>query len=477
MFARFSLFVALGQIFTLSLAEGVAGAAEQKYKPTAESLAAHPVPDWFEDAKFGIFIHWGLYSVPAWAPTTGELGKVSADVWWQQNPYAEWYLNTLRNEGSPTWQHHKETYGEDFDYYNFAGPFNKAVEQWRPKAWARLFKEVGAKYVVLTSKHHDGFTLWPSRVDNPHLADDRQSCSRDLVGELTAAVRAEGLTMGLYYSGGLDWSFCSKAIVNDQDLYGTLPQGEEYARYVDSHWRELIERYEPAVLWNDIAYPAQANCMALFADYYNQFPDGVVDNRWSVEHYDFTTPEYSKYDKITPKKWESCRGIGYSFGYNRAEGDEHMISADGIVDLLVDCTSKNGNLLLNVGPKADGTIPAGQVERLRAVGKWLAVNGEAIYGSRPWGQYTCGTPDGTEVRFTQKGEVLYAILLNKPAGATVTLEKVFAQDGTTIKLLGRKGNVSFCQDGANLVISVGDELGNDYAYVLKMTPKPWRVVP
>lgn len=129
-----------------------------RYNPTWESLKEHALPKWFDEAKFGIFIHWGLYSVPGWATPTGELGKVSMDVWFFQNPYAEWYENSLRIKGSPTWEYHVKTYGENFEYDRFTDLFT--AERWNPYEWADLFKKAGAKYVIPTTKHHDGFCLW-----------------------------------------------------------------------------------------------------------------------------------------------------------------------------------------------------------------------------------------------------------------------------------------------------------------------------
>ena len=137
-----------------------------RFEPGWESLRTHRVPEWYHDAKLGIFIHWGLFSVPAWATPVGEFGTVGEDRWFANNPYSEWYLNTLRIKGSPTFEHHRETYGGGFDYMDFADEFNVRTRRWDPLAMARLFKESGAGYVVLTSKHHDGFTLWPSRVEN-----------------------------------------------------------------------------------------------------------------------------------------------------------------------------------------------------------------------------------------------------------------------------------------------------------------------
>jgi alpha-L-fucosidase len=448
----------------------------QKFEPTWQSLKKHQVPEWYQDAKLGIFVHWGLYSVPAWAPPTGELGKVDWNVWFSNNPYAEWYMNTWRIPGSPTRSHHEKTYGPDFDYLNFASLFNQSVQKWNPDEWAKLFQEVGARYVVLTTKHHDGFTLWPSAVKNPHRKPDQQGAQRDLVGELTRAVRAHGMKMGLYYSGGLDWSFSETPIKTMTDLGTTAPQSEEYARYADAHWRELMQRFQPAILWNDISYPKLGQVKEIFSEFYNSQSDGVINNRWGVDFADITTPEYAQYDKITPQKWESCRGIGFSFGYNQAEGPEHMLSVDKLVDLLVDVVSKNGNLLLNVGPKADGTLPPLQAERLKGLGSWLRVNGEAIFGTRPWVRAEGRTRDGLPVRYTVKGDSAYAILLEKPKENKVIIEAIVAEDKSRIQLLGSSEELRWSQTGRALSINLPGTIPTSEAYVLKITPKPWQLV-
>ena len=303
-------------------------------------------------------------------------GRFDPTKWFTDNAYAEWYLNTLRIQGSPGYEHHIATYGKNFDYYQFAPIFNDSTKKWDPERWAKLFKKTGARYAVLTTKHHDGFRLWPSQVQNPHRASASITARRDLAGELTSAVRNAGMHMGLYYSGGLDWTFTEKPIVTMDDLMARVPQTEEYARYADAHWTELTDRYQPAVMWNDISYPKAGKIPQLFSHYYNSVPEGVINNRFGVDFADFTTPEYAKYDKITAKKWESCRGLGYSFGYNQAEGPEQVIAADQLVWLLVDIVSKNGNLLLNIGPKPDGTISDIQMDRLNRLGDWLAIHGE-----------------------------------------------------------------------------------------------------
>ena len=458
------------RVFAAAFASAAAGAAKH-YDATWESIRTHVVPEWYNDAKLGIFIHWGLYSVPAWAPPTGELGKVDWSKWFHQNPYAEWYLNSLRLKDSPTYKHHVETYGANFDYYDFASMFDKEVQKWKPAEWARRFHETGARYVVLTSKHHDGFRLWPSQVQNPKRPSASITATRDLVGELTSAVRAEGLKMGLYYSGGLDWTFETRPIAAREDLKTTAPQTEEYAAYADAHWRELIEHYQPAVMWNDITYPKRGKLTEIFSEYYNRVPDGVIDNRFGVDFSDFTTPEYSNYDKITPKKWEACRGLGFSFGYNRIEGPKEVIASDKLVALLVDIVSKNGNLLLNIGPRPDGSISEIQLDRLHALGRWLHVNGEGIFGTQAWVRASAKTPDGVDIRFTKKAGSLYAFLLARPGSAGVAIPSVTATSGTTISLLGVPGTLQWSHNDGNLVIATG-RLSGEHAWGLKITPPP-----
>lgn len=449
-------------------------AVAAKYQPTWESLQTHTAPEWYRDAKFGIFIHWGLYSVPAYAPPSGKLHEVPWDQWFKDNAYAEWYMNTLKIDGSPTQQHHYKTYGKNFDYMDFVPQFNEAVAKWDPAKMAGLFKDVHARYVVLTTKHHDGFLLWPSETNNPNRPAERQHADRDIAGELAQAVRAQGMKMGFYYSGGLDWSFNATPIVARDDVSGTIIHDPKYAAYADAHWRELIARYQPAILWNDIGYPEQGDVAHIFADYFNKFPDGVVNNRWETgkegaprRHHDFETPEYQTMDDIHPEKWEMCRGLGYSFGYNQVEGPEQTIKEDELIHLLIDVTSKNGNLLLNVGPRADGSIPEIQEQRLRALGAWLDTNGEAIFGTRPWERAAGKTADGVDVRFTQDNDALYAILLARPKASEVTILSVPVADGSTVTLLG-SGKLDWTAAEGNLNVTLPANLPAAHAYAVKI---------
>ena len=449
---------------TLAAAPSFAVAA--KYEPTWDSLRTHPVPDWFHDAKLGIFIHWGLYSVPAFAPPTGELGKVDWNTWFYKNPYAEWYLNSLRLTTSETATRHAATYGADFDYYRFSETFHKESEKWDPNKWAEVIQRTGAGYAVLTTKHHDGFALWPSKVKHPTRND--LTTKRDFTGELTSAVRKKGLRMGLYYSGGLDWTFETKPVATMGDLGTTAPKSQEYADYADAHWRELIERYEPAVLWNDISYPKLGKIANIFADYYNRFPEGLVNSRFNTPHIDFTTPEYTKYDKIVEKKWETCRGLGFSFGYNQVEDGRHVIAADKLIEMLIDIASKNGNLLLNIGPKPDGTISEIQMDRLEKLGAWMAVNGEGIRGTRPHTKAQAKTSTGEEIRYTRKGSTLYAFVFQRPASGVVEIPDT--PKPAKIELLGHRGALAFAVRNAGVAVTLPPASGSaPFALGLKVT--------
>ena len=274
--------------------------------------------------------------------------------------------------------------------------------------------------------------------------------------------------MGLYYSGGYDWTFVPGPIRTAADYQSVKPQSEAYGKYADAQFRELIERYHPAVLWNDIDYPKSGHPLEMMAEYYNAVPDGVIDDRFGVKHSDFKSPEYKVMDKISPTKWEECRGLGRSFGYNRAEGEAETIAPDELIYLLVDIVSKNGNLLLDVGPEADGTIPPVQMSRLQALGAWLKQNGEAIYGTHPWKTAEGETSEGIHLRFTQKDSAVYATLLGRPKTKTITLKSLAPKAGTQIYLLGDAEPLVWSQQGPDTRITLPHDLPGQYAYVLKI---------
>ncbi|MGA7343266.1 MAG: alpha-L-fucosidase, partial [Terracidiphilus sp.] len=217
-----------------------------------------------------------------------------------------------------------------------------------------------------------------------------------------------------------------------------------------------------------IDWPKTGRPMQVEADYYNAVPDGVVDDRFGIKHADFISPEYQKLDKISAKKWEECRGLGRSFGYNRAEGEAETIAPADLIALLVDIVSKNGNLLLDVGPEDDGTIAPVQMERLKALGAWLQQNGEAIYDTVPWERAVGKTAEGDDLRFTRKGNDLYATILGTPKARTATIDGVAARPDMQVTMLGDAGPLDTKAAGGNLQVTLPEHLPGSYAYVLKL---------
>ena len=301
-------------------------------------------------------------------------------------------------------------------------------------------------------------------------------------------MRRQGIRPGAYYSGGIDWSFKPHTIRTQRDVYQAIVQTPEFIDYVDYHWRELIDRYGTPILWNDIGYPVDAPALELFAHFYNVCPDGVINDRFGQatepaqneegivrnpdgKHYDFTTPEYSSYKEIQPFKWETTRGIGYSYGYNRAETAGTYLSADAAVRLLVDIVSKNGNLILNVGPLPDGTIPELQRQCLEGLGAWLDVNGEAIFGTRPW-RIAEGDADGEPVRFTAGPDALYATVFAAPPREPVLLSRLLGAPDMQVRVLGRDSALAWRQEDDGLRVFLPADLPVSAAYSLRLSPQP-----
>ncbi len=468
---------------------------DKKYQATRESLNSHCMPEWFQDSKFGIFIHWGLYSVPGFAPAGNFIEKLKTDYDRAMlvYPYAEGYWNAIKDSDTPSAQYHKAKYG-DMPYQGFKRMFTDSLKFWEPNDWVKKFKAAGAKYVVIVSKHHDGFCLWPTKVENPYEQD--WFTNRDIIGELAEAVRNEGMRFGIYYSGGIDWTFRKRISRTLMDYSFSVP-GDKYSAYADAQVRELIRRYQPDILWNDIGWPAgQDSLFRLFADYYNAVPEGVINDRWKsisklmgfkpvrslmdliikqaiskkediqslllprpVSHSDFTTPEYTKYNEIQKKKWEMTRGMGNSFGYNQNETDKDYASFETLLTDFVDAVSKNGNLLLNVGPRGDDAqIPDEQLSRLSKFGDWLSHNGDAIYASRPWTQAEAITEMGEVVRFTKKDNKLFIMILCQPK------ENVFKIKDISIfgdaYLLDDNSPVQIENVGSDTVVTLSGQLNN-----------------
>ena len=476
-----------------------------KYDPTHSSVSTHIIPAWYDDAKLGIFIHWGLYSIPAFAePGEDEISLNNLNF--AEMPYSEWYYNKLRIKGSSTEKYHNKTYGKDFSYFDFAPQFAESTKGFNAEGWAELFKKSGARYVVMTTKHHDGYLLWPSKYKNARV--DGYLSERDLVGEVCAKVRSKGMKMGLYYSGVLDWTYNTTPVNNYINFLENLKQDDDYIKYIENHYYELIERYQPSVLWNDIGYPYGYDLNKLFADYYNSVEDGVINDRWKqsripnwlinpalknpinsilsmlvklsgtgkpVEngklpdfHTDFTTPEYASFKTIQHKKFESTRGIGHSFAYNRMEDESHMLSGKELIYMLADVVSKNGNLLINVGPTADGTIPQMQQKPLLETGDWLGIYGDAIYGTRPWTRAEGKTSGGDDVRFTAKGNSLYAIILAPPASPEVMITELQLPADAELLIPGKTVALNWRNERDGICIRLPEDMPSGPAFAVEI---------
>jgi alpha-L-fucosidase len=452
----------------------LSGFAQKVYLPTVESLSSRPVPEWYGNAKLGIFIHWGLYSVPAWATPTTTPDKVTDwPAFYKNNPYAEWYLNTLRINGSPTQLHHKEVYGADYDYYSFADTLAQQTRHWNADSWADIFSAIGARYVVFTTKHSDGYVMYPSRIINPFFDSRAITSKRDFAGEIAGAVRKKGIKFGVYYSGGLDWSFYRTPVTNLwPDLFQSMPKSVAYTAYADAHYFELIHRYAPDLLWNDVNFPDNGDLPGIFAEAINANPDVVMNDRWrrNNELTHFVTPEYVVFDSVTKQKWETCRGIGYSFGYNQVEGSAHLLTSNQLINMFVDIVSKNGNLLINVGPKADGSIPENQLAPLQALGKWLSQNGEGIFDTRPWKRPAQRLDEGTELRFTQKNKTLYVFFLSTPKNKRITILDCVLAKGAKVTLVGeKKEELRWQRMGDKVQIELPEKLGYTTAFLVKIS--------
>ena len=346
----------------------------------------------------------------------------------------------------------------------------------------------------MVTKHHDGYCLWPTSVPNPNAPGFY--CDRDLVGELAEAVRARGMRFGVYYSGGYDWTFEDRPIGQLVDGALAVPF-EGYPAYAAAHVRELVERYEPSVLWNDICWPGGGNLAELFAEYYNAVPDGVINDRWlqpngprnrvvdtmvrgvgdlvqatwrflpsgwksltfpAATHFDVRTPEYSSFGSIEEKKWESTRGVGHSFGANRNERPQDIVTATGLVRSFCDIVAKNGNLLIGIGPNPDGTIPAEQQVPLRGLGEWMRTNGDAIYASRPWTVPATRTSEDTEVRFTARNGAVYVLLVEAPGRRTFQLRDTDGSAVTGVRLLGVDEPLDWGVRDGQLEVTLPDRL-------------------
>ncbi len=448
----------------------------QTYESTWTSLDSRPIPSWFEDAKFGIFIHWGVYSVPAWRKL--EPGLYAS--------YAEWYYaRVMFNEDNGGREFHNKNFGPDFEYRDF-GPLFRA-ELFDPALWAALFKQSGAKYVVLTSKHHDGYCLWPTLSPYKKGWNSMEvGPKRDLVGDLTHAVRKKGLRMGLYYSNiewESSWTHRTKSgyYIPDRVVERYRIPEDKYVDHMNFQMKELVENYQPSLIFADggewDGSDEYWKTKEFLAWLYNESPvknEVVVNDRFAKGmpgfHGDYYSSEYEDTEAVNSgHPWEENRGVGGSYGFNRAENINDYSSSMDLVYELIDIVSRGGNLLLNVGPAADGRIPVIMQQRLVDIGKWLDVNGEAIYGTRKRSVNHLKTKE-QELYFTTNEDALYCIMIS--GTESVSFDLLDGEGVTKVQLLGYEGDIQWDLKGRKLSIVVPRFSLNDnpslYAWTLKI---------
>ena len=460
---------------------------EGPFKPVWESLENYEVPQWYQDAKFGIFIHWGVYSVPAFGN--------------------EWYPRNMYKQGTREFEHHVKTYGsqKNFGYKDFIPMFT--AEKFDPDKWADLFLKSGAKFVVPVAEHHDGFAMYDCSYTGWSAVS--MGPKRDIIGELANAVRKRYLVFGVSYHRAEHWWFFHEGMKFDSDVrdsryidfYGpaqpeTIQPNEEFLEDWLNRLCELVDKYHPQVVWFDwwIEQPAFEPYLRRFAAYY--YNRGFQWNRGvAINYKNQAFPrkaavfdvERGLLEDIDPYFWQTDTSISKnSWGYIK---DHDYKTADWIICDLVDIVSKNGALLLNIGPRPDGTIPEQEEEILLEIGQWLLVNGEAIYGTKPWKVYGEGPTKvipgsfadtrrskftGRDIRFTVKGNDLYGIVLGRSEKDEIIIQslsptlRLFNRDITGVKVLGVDENVQWIRDESGLRVKIPEKLNTELPFVIKI---------
>jgi alpha-L-fucosidase len=466
------------------------GSRTGPFEPSWESLSKYKVPDWYQDAKFGIFLHWGLYSVPAFGN--------------------EWYPRNMYHEGTPEFKHQVALHGpqSQFGYKDFLPSFK--ADKYDPKAWAELFRKAGAKYVIPVAEHHDGFAMYNSDLSDWCAA--KMGPKQDVVGELEKAVRAAGLHFGASTHRAEHYWFLNRGREFDSDVndpkfaafYGPAHRGPTDKDHFEGHpdpaylddWlartTEIVTKYHPEVVWFDwwIEKPEFAPYLQRFAAFY--YNDAAKRGSTAAINYkNKTFPdsaavldiERGQLDSARPFFWQTDTSISVkSWGY--IDGDTFR-SPESLIAELVDIVSKNGALLLNVGPKSDGTIPDEAQKILLSMGQWLSTNGEAIYGTRPWKisgegptRVVAGTFNDTatkpysseDIRFTAKGKVVYAIVLAPPVNGGITIKALAGRaDIQQVQLLGSTAKLKWTRDAAGLKIELPAQRTDKFPFTFRIS--------
>ena len=477
------------------------------YEPSWNSLRTHVTPQWLKDAKFGIYTHWGVYSVPA------------------RGPNATWYPYNMYREGTPQHEYHVKTYGplSKFGYKDFIPLFT--ADKFDPDEWAELFKKAGARFAGPVGEHHDGFTMWDTKWSEWNAA--KMGPKRDVVGELEKAIRKQGMRFMVALHHAENWWFYPhwRKEFDTSDpryagLYGEL-HNQEWAENMFvtpsrgnlwalqdrpskaflEQWlgkiEEVIDKYQPDLLWFDDAIRdiQEHYKRAFLAYYYNKAEEWgkevVVTYKW--HHLPpgaaVVDLELGRFPELTYNDWITDTTVddGHGWGYLKETGYK---TATSLVHYLIDNVSKNGYMLLNVGPKPNGEIPDEARQILLGIGRWLEVNGEAIFGTTPWMVYGEGPTQMTksgpfcedqevqytakDIRFTAKDDVLYAICLGWPGDAIVietVPQKLYPSEIASVKMLGVDEELPWTVTPDGLVIKAPSQKPCEHAFAFKIVRK------
>jgi len=466
------------------------------YEPTWSSLKTHSIPRWLHEAKFGIYTHWGIYSVPACGPN------------------GTWYPHNMYREGTDQHKHHVKNYGppSEFGYKHFIPMFK--AEKFDPDEWAELFKKAGAQFAGPVAEHHDGFTMWDSELTEWNAA--KMGPGRDVVGELEKAIRKQGMRFMVAFHHAANWwyyphwrkefdtsdSKCSGLYgpMHDQDAKPEIrwqdqdkPSKEFLEKWIGKI-KEVIGKYEPDLIWFDFALAGimEEYRKEMLAYYFNMAKEWGREVEVTYKGHSLPPGvgvvdlELGRMGELTYHEWITDTDVAVGGAWSHIQ-DANYKSVTMLVHNLVDNVSKNGYLLLNVGPKANGEIPEPARERLLGIGKWLEINGEAIYGTTPWLTHGEGPTKmkrsgpfsekkevhytAKDIRFTAKDDSLYAICLGWPGGKVTikTLRSMYKSEISSIELLGIDKELDWSLTKRGLGIKTPAEKPCEHAYVFKIS--------
>lgn len=497
----------------------IAPIASGPFEPTVASLVQHQTPEWFRDAKFGIYTHWGPVAV-----ATARMPAGQSDCWYGRYMYCPGLSGPQPSDRIPsrdTFEFHRRVFGDQARFgFKDIIPLFKA-ERFNADEWADLFARSGAKFAGTVVIHHDNFAMWDSQVTRWNAV--QMGPKRDLTGELEKAIHKRGLKFVAAMHHAMTWYFYEPAFAYDardpqySDLYGDphpqadpdlskdwcqvkwTPPNERFVREWLAKTVELVDKYQPDILWHDAAMDQipEPVRLAMAAHYYNRAAERKREVVLTYKGEDLpkgiAVLDFERHaaKEVLPTPWLTDTSVGRNFWYYDA-GDAGAFTTTELVRMLIEIVSKNGCLLLNVGPHPDGTISQKQKDTLLGIGRWLQQNGEAIYGTRPWKVYgegpnlSGGGSDSTvatlkyssaDIRFTSKGDnVLFAMAFDWPENSELLIRSLAKLPGareriSRVELLGRRGRLKWTQTAAGLRVRLPSEKSWEHALTLKITGK------